>query len=68
MNWIRVEDGLPEDINFVLIAIGKSKRVLFGAYSNKTKTWQYISPSGRMCSGYKHITHWMPLPESPEGD
>lgn len=59
MNWIKVEDALPNDIEYVLV-YGHDVDI---AYCNRTHyAW--------WADGYEYalegITHWMPLPEQPE--
>lgn len=65
MNWISVEDRLPEDDSKVLAYWVGDKGYNFcfvSQYFNNTRyepTWTYgFSDDGR-------ITHWQPLPEPP---
>ena len=63
--WISVKDRLPE-AGKVLVTDGKAVIISNGA-------WLYRSPEGktRVPANYGAgltVTHWMPLPEPPEGE
>ena len=53
MEWISVEDRLPESLGEMLLVID----------SNKNVETYYYEPS--VWSAWR-ITHWMPLPEPPK--
>lgn len=60
-NWISVKDRLPDRDGTYLVAT-KNRAVMM--------THFYIVDGHGFFSGGKlsrHITHWMPLPEPPEG-
>ena len=62
MDWIPVTDRLPP--------IGK--RVLACSWMSARYIVAYISPEGGWYLSFEHspiqnITHWMPLPELPQG-
>lgn len=60
--WISVEDRLPEDERHVLAATRNKK----GDY-NIVKAY-YCHDLGMWAAGMNsNVTHWMPLPEPPEG-
>jgi len=67
MNWINVEDRLPEsyeDSRYLLLWDGKRTRV--GSYQtdydvpffHESYTGHYFEPS--------EVTHWMPFPDGPQ--
>lgn len=69
MDWISVEDRLPEKAikdfpcsysNWVLTFSDKSGRTEFGTYNFDDKEWH--DDFGEVATG---ITHWMPLPKAP---
>lgn len=59
--WISVKDRLPEKLNKVLVA-----------HHNGITIAYYYNNSWVGKQGKKHylssVTHWMPLPERPEGE
>jgi len=61
MEWISVEDRLPETKKKILFIIDGTNMVT-GFYSY---TFNEFRVGFR---GYKNVTHWMPLPDPPEGD
>ena len=65
MEWISVEDGLPEIKPYRLqgVIIHKSNGVVMEAYYN-TKTEGFMAMN---FSELNHqVTHWQPLPEPPK--
>ena len=59
MEWISVEDKLPED----------GQKVLFSRFNEKgVYCGDYLFNRGFASQGrdYYYITHWMPLPEPPK--
>ena len=72
MEWISVEDRLPEYSKHVLVVWGKDRHVAAGAVYPITRhigkdspiddRW-FLYPSR---SGGIKPTHWMPLPEPPK--
>lgn len=62
MEWISVEDRLPE--NDVEILISRTDGEIYLAVHQDDGRW-YDSSEG---SDVKFITHWMPLPLPPEND
>lgn len=72
MNWIKVEDQLPELEKYVLCVMKSMftgvpmmvlKPYIYGINTNYEKMmFSSIDKSWRI----EDITHWMPLPEKPE--
>lgn len=63
-NWISVKDRLPENESEVLVSL----TMLFQEYKIAffhTKDFYLNSHSDEPLT--KWVTHWMPLPELPEG-
>lgn len=72
--WISVEDRLPQPRELVFVA-RKDGFVSLGYcfQFGKNPLWNAIrlvpfSPYELPFVGAGHITHWMPLPEAPEGE
>lgn len=65
MNWIRVEDQLPEDRVEILVFNGDACSVtiyLSEFYSNYGyHQWSHMDEQ----YDYSKVTHWMPLPDRP---
>ncbi len=61
--WISVDDKLPEDYVFVLVVAENWKRVVAVALYVDHKFYTQAAENTPM-----NITHWMPLPEPPEGE
>lgn len=68
MEWISVEDRLPEDENTVLCFYNFGSHVEMSFIGtlcyftfDSTPHWQHESTG-------LHVTHWMPLPEPPKGE
>jgi hypothetical protein len=58
MEWISVEDRLPEPYETVIVAGGVG-------FINKSGTWRTpLGLDGTRDIQWK-VTHWMPLPEPP---
>jgi hypothetical protein len=64
MDWISVEDRLPDKEIYVLCHYQNEviKPIDVGFYSLLVKMWNV----GYLKSGI--VTHWMPLPEPPKQD
>ena len=63
--WIPVSERLPEDYVSVLVFSGMEPFVAW--HGSETPRW--VTGPGKyvFCNEkYKHVTHWMPLPEPPE--
>lgn len=61
IRWISVKDILPENDNYVLCCTETkkgTKNVIIGYYMDGA--WR--------CGMNSNVTHWMPLPELPEGE
>ena len=60
--WISVEDRLPDDVGYYIVAtVFSYAPVRTGHFKrNSDNPWAYFQPG--------EITHWMPLPEPPEVD
>lgn len=67
MNWINVNDESPKNEQEVLIFISNS--VEKAEYLESAEGYVYFIPHHPHEVGYlkKNITHWMPLPEGPNG-
>lgn len=67
--WISVEDGLPElespesDCTVDVLVVDRDN-VQSVAYYDYEETW-WATTTGYI--SISHVTHWMPLPPSPEG-
>lgn len=59
--WISVKEKLPENHKEVLIYCGSYHEI--GWYESDNKSWR--SDFLGCCTD--DVTHWMPLPEPPEG-
>ena len=64
MNWISVDDRLPEKGDVVLITKYRHRVPITARYGNPDKWYplcwrKYIEP-------FDDVTHWMPLPGPPE--
>ena len=58
MEWISVEDRLPETTGSVLITNGDD--VATGAYI------KYVDGGGKWGRDSQGVTHWMPFPKPPK--
>lgn len=59
MEWIKVEDELPEKLSNVLV---------YGMDGMPYTAWAFYSSESRFVGRnefYDNVTHWMPLPEPP---
>ena len=69
--WIRIEDGLPEDGEIVDIYHDSHGRLCNYEYVkayNGDKSNNFFDPvEGGICC-VRDATHWMPLPQSPKGE
>ena len=64
--WIRVEERLPGwSGDYICVSRDKNGRewVIPAEWSREMKTW-----FGRFGEIRNKVTHWMPLPEPPEGE
>ena len=59
MKWISVDEKLPELFEDVLMY--DSYGVMVGCMNSSLEFWRYDETSPEIA-----VTHWMPLPESPE--
>lgn len=60
MNWISVNDRLPDHQNeTVIICTGGT--AVSTAWMNYNDEWEDTFTNGLM-----HVTHWMPLPSPPK--
>lgn len=61
MDWISVEEWLPEDNKAVFVwTLYEQAKIL---YHSKNKWWEYdLDKSWE----HSYVTHWMPLPPSPQ--
>jgi hypothetical protein len=66
--WISVKDKLPEVNQFTLITWAGAKVPLIGCFKGKrddNNAW-LGSDSDFWIASDSEVTHWMPLPPSPE--
>ena len=72
MKWISVEDRLPGDGKRVLAYCNKTGKYFVGHVSNHYLSdevyWWHEGARGAMYTVTSKVTHWMPLPEPPEGE
>lgn len=61
MAWIRIEDRLPDRYGLYIVAL-EGRSVATNVWEPKN---EFKQESGWCYKGWKHITHWMPLPEPP---
>ncbi len=69
--WIRVEDRMPPDGEWVIVAAKDSAGKKFVEcdirWCSEDQEWQYFDGSdGWVGSFHDEVTHWMPIPEPPE--
>jgi hypothetical protein len=66
MNWISVEDRLPEKADRYLVALEFDGAIVvdFDDYEEFREGWDWL----RYYDIEPPITHWMPLPEPPESE
>ena len=69
MEWISVEDRLPEVDRYVLIKApsgytGLPYRYSEAKYNPDYKGWTDVA-NDRITDSGEDVTHWMPLPEPP---
>ena len=65
MEWISVEDRLPEDSDFVLTAGTGACREGMCVLFHRPEPSRWINTYTRKEWEWP-VTHWMPLPEPPE--
>lgn len=69
MNWISVEDKVPENNQRVLAYCGKTKKYFVGSVMSYQFSdgvyWRHEGAKGAMYAVTSKVTHWMPLPEPP---
>jgi len=63
MNWIPVEDSMPEDHEWVLVACRIGDRYDVGIAVAVAKQVRLGFDSPEMVP---RVTHWQPMPEPPE--
>ena len=63
MEWISVRDYLPESSKAVLYYSELGAWFIGALYDGK---WHNLSDQKPIDKNF-HITHWMPLPEPPDG-
>ncbi len=59
-NWVDIRERMPNVKEEVLVTDGREQYVAW--FSDKCWTYSYCC--GCLCD---KVTHWMPLPELPEG-
>lgn len=73
MKWIRVQDKLPEEDIYVLVARWPTKEYDNPLYSiyimNLMDGFWYDELEGeKLDPGYEIVTHWMSLPDHPKNE
>lgn len=58
--WIKAEDGLPDNMEEVLVYTGQIMGV---GYNDYKFGWTWRDEDGEII---ENVTHWMPLPEPPK--
>lgn len=70
--WIKTSDRLPENNVRVLAYCGKTGKYFVGNVMTHRFSdgvyWRREGAKGTMYTVTSKVTHWMPLPDSPEGD
>ena len=76
MEWISVEDSLPEEYVYVLVfakSPGTNEPCPIGIARHNGQQWEslmenWIGAWSDICWDYRpeHITHWIPLPSPPK--
>jgi hypothetical protein len=63
--WNSVKERLPEESGMYIVTAndGHAQRVSFVLWQKKNRMWNLTG-----ARSYWRITHWMPLPEPPEGE
>lgn len=65
-SWIRVEDGLPEEGELILIKTTSNKDLITIGFLTplKPKQW-HVTERNIGIIPFGDVSHWMPLPKSP---
>ena len=63
--WISVDDMLPEERGMYIVTAndGHAQRVSFVQWQKKNRMWNLTG-----ARSYWRVTHWMPMPQPPEGE
>ena len=64
MEWMRVEDKMPEDRKDVLFYDIKHEEIELGYLSENLWYTAWVETATELAD----VTHWMPLPDKPRGD
>ncbi len=66
--WISVKDELPKINQDILVAdnLKQVKASYLGVDILGVKYWHTVEQRYDFNSGFKRVTHWMPLPDPPE--
>lgn len=62
MEWININDKLPDSIGHYLVYGGDNLHYTAWAFFNSENKWVDFNKT----SFYENVTHWMPLPSPPE--
>ena len=69
--WISVDDRLPEEEGWYLVYTtpNREHKSINKAMFCKGYAWGNFEPYWRGAGGHwANVTHWMPMPEPPEGE
>ena len=63
--WVDVKDRLPEESGMYIVTAndGHAQRVSFVQWQKKNRMWNLTG-----ARSYWRVTHWMPMPQPPEGE
>lgn len=65
MNWISIDERMPEKCTSVLVCFENSCRddLMVVAWFDRGLWW--LNPKHALDRNYERVTYWMPLPEAP---
>ncbi|MCK4521679.1 MAG: DUF551 domain-containing protein [Nanoarchaeota archaeon] len=69
MEWIRVEDDMPDDDSDVLVCDSEYSSSMQADYNSKyfgLKGFWLYENGGEYCTEFTQVTHWMYMPALPK--